>query len=175
MNAGFRVDALVMRLLVQIALIGAFSLLILLGMAICVGVAEAGGPPEPRAAVLAAALFAVILPLALGAWLTAGFAHLNRARVWMWWTLWVIALWIAALLLRALMLLLDPSDANTALDEIGLAVFASAPALAFLFWTMIFAGAGIPLGLLLLRGAGGFHRLRRRLRRRARRAALHSR
>jgi len=171
-----RVDAIAVRVLVQGALACGFTLAVLVVMHVWAITVDAGLPDNPRAVALAAVLAGLVLPVALGAWLTAGFAHLPLMRVWIGWTIWILGWWAAVLLVRAAVVFMEPDLHSVPPSERSLMMlFESAPAVIALFLMMLVSSAGIPIGRLLLRMAGAFRAWRWRLRMRMRRAARQSR
>jgi len=157
----------------------AFQLAMLIGggaavIATCVLVGDAwavGDLAFPQREELIVAFFAFgVLPVALGAWLTAGLGHMRRLPVWLF-------LSLAALVLISLDCVGEPL-ARRALEAFGLSLTPIdfrwdllAARVAMLTAIMTIALAGIPLGMLARVG----HRRWRRNRWRARRRRLRAR
>jgi hypothetical protein len=156
----------------------AFQLAMLIGggaavVAVCVFVGDAwilGDLVSPQREELIVAFFAFgVLPVTLGAWLTAGLGHLRRFPVWLFFSLAALGLIsldcvgepLAGRALEALGLSLTPFDFRWDLFS-GRVVMLAA--------IMTIAIAGIPLGMLARVGHRSWRRSRWRARRRRFRA-----
>jgi hypothetical protein len=165
-----RLKTSLLALIFQLAaLVAGLSVVIL----VCVQVGDAwvrGALAAPKDDELIVAFLAfALLPILLGAWLTAGFSHTRRLGTWLVFSILALgALSVDCVAWQALQRLLDACGLSMTLADYRWDLLGAR--LAVLATLMIIATAGIPLGMLALAAHRRWRRNRWRARRRRFRA-----
>lgn len=165
-----RLDWTLGLLVVQMALLGLFTVLTTLG-AMYTAEELLTRPLERQVIEIATIHFA--LPLALGVWLTAGFPHQRRWRCWLGWGAWMLFIGLLALVFEFIITFgylrhgTYTYAEQLALTLGGLSIHETFVGGLYVLWQLAVALLGIPAGLFLawmfraIRGMMFRYRLRR--------------
>jgi len=172
-----RLNAALERLALQSVAVLLFGTLAISGTVLAVSALESSLHSELATTAFVLFYF-VIVPIAMGAWLFAAFAHKPVLHVWIGWYLFMLAVLGLGYSFGVVIEVLDPDWDETSASNFRIVVQASPAraliATALLLLMMIIALGGIPLGLLARWSTRRFRNWRWAFRRRRKRLEVQS-